>query len=403
MSLQSLLSHLLSEPADAVRARVAGEFDRLAAPFEERLVISGTGYLGKLALAGLRSAGIQPLAFCDNNRELWGKSVDGLAVLSPQEAAALYRENAAFVAAIYNATASRNQLRSLGCSRIVPYPVLFWKFWQSMPNEDRLELPQRILEYAGEMEPAYRLLSDARSRQEFCAQIRWRCLLDTNCLPAYDDPREMYFPSDLFRLLADEVFVDCGAFDGDSLQAFVDAANGQFSRIYAWEADAGNVEKLKRRLAESPSTISAKVTVLPYAVSGHDGKLRFSADGTVGSRVAAAESAQEVECRSLDRALEEVRPSLIKMDIEGAEPEALRGAFRTMAQQRPVMAICAYHKCEHLWTIPRLLKAANPDYQIYLRRYAEDCWETVYYAVPPERLNQESFRHEDHQHRYALL
>src|ERR1700691_4537867 len=118
MSLQSLLSCLLSEPPETLEARIAGEFDRLAAPFEERLVISGTGYLGKLALAGLRSAGIQPLAFCDNNRELWGKSVDGLAVLSPQEAAALYRENAAFVAAIYNATASRNQLRSLGCSRI---------------------------------------------------------------------------------------------------------------------------------------------------------------------------------------------------------------------------------------------------------------------------------------------
>jgi hypothetical protein len=74
------------------------------------------------------------------------------------------------------------------------------------------------------------------------------------------------------------------------------------------------------------------------------------------------------------------------MDIEGAEPEALLGAARTMARHRPIMAICAYHKCEHLWTIPQLLKAANPDYKIYLRRYAEDCWETVYYAVPPERL-----------------
>jgi FkbM family methyltransferase len=403
MSLQSLLSHLLSEPIETVQARVAGEFDRLAAPFEKRLVISGTGYLGKLALAGLRSAGIQPLAFCDNNRELWGKSVDGLAVISPREAAEQYRDSAAFVVAIYNSSASRNQLRSLWCSRIVPYPVLFWKFWQFMANEDRLELPQRILEYADEMEPAYRLLSDARSRQEFRAQIRWRCLPDSDCRPAYDDPREMYFPSDLFRLLADEVFVDCGAFDGDSLQAFLDAANGQFGRIYAWEADAGNVGRLKRRVAQLPSAISAKVTVLPYAIGGHDGTVWFSADGTLGSRVAAAESAQEVECRSLDRTFEEIRPSLIKMDIEGAELEALRGAVRTMARHRPVMAICAYHKCEHLWTIPQLLKRANPDYEIYLRRYAEDCWETVYYAVPPERLNKESFRHEDHQHRYALL
>jgi hypothetical protein len=74
------------------------------------------------------------------------------------------------------------------------------------------------------------------------------------------------------------------------------------------------------------------------------------------------------------------------MDIEGAEPEALAGAARTMARCRPVMAVCVYHRCDHLWIIPQLLKAANPDYRIFLRRYAEDCWETVCYAVPPERL-----------------
>ena len=50
------------------------------------------------------------------------------------------------------------------------------------------------------------------------------------------------------------------------------------------------------------------------------------------------------------------------------------------------MAVCAYHSCDHLWKIPALLKAANPDYHIFLRRYAEECWETVYYGIPPERL-----------------
>jgi hypothetical protein len=52
------------------------------------------------------------------------------------------------------------------------------------------------------------------------------------------------------------------------------------------------------------------------------------------------------------------------------------------------MAVCAYHKCDHLWTLPQLLKAGNPDYRIFLRRYAEECWETVYYAIPPERLKR---------------
>ena len=105
-----------------------------------------------------------------------------------------------------------------------------------------------------------------------------------------------------------------------------------------------------------------------------------------GSKVVDTGATQEVECRSLDSALAGATPTYIKMDIEGAELEALAGARQTMARCRPVMAVCAYHKCDHLWIVPQLLKAANPDYHIFLRRYAEDCWETVYYAVPPERL-----------------
>ena len=72
------------------------------------------------------------------------------------------------------------------------------------------------------------------------------------------------------------------------------------------------------------------------------------------------------------------------------QPDALLGAHEIMARHSPVMAVCAYHKCEHLWTIPQLLKTGNPGYRIFLRRYAEECWETVYYAVPPERLPVDS-------------
>jgi hypothetical protein len=74
------------------------------------------------------------------------------------------------------------------------------------------------------------------------------------------------------------------------------------------------------------------------------------------------------------------------MDIEGAEPGALSGAFDTIRQARPILAVCAYHKNEHLWTLPAIIHAALADYRISLRRYAEECWETVYYAIPPERV-----------------
>jgi FlaA1/EpsC-like NDP-sugar epimerase len=120
MSLEQLLGELLAEPLDRVEARSSGEFDRIAAPFQDRVVIFGTGYLGRLALSGLRAAGIEPIAFCDNNARLWTTPVEGVPVLSPAEAVERYRDSAAFVVAIYNSAAPRNQLVDLGCHRIVP-------------------------------------------------------------------------------------------------------------------------------------------------------------------------------------------------------------------------------------------------------------------------------------------
>jgi len=385
MTLQELLAELLREPLDAAQFRSAQAFDRIAAPFENRIVIFGTGYLGNLALSGLRAAGVEPLAFCDNNSALWGSRKDGIEVVSPAEAAARYRDCAAFVVAIYNASSPRRQLQTLACPRIVPYPVLFWKFWQSMPGENRLELPHRILARAHEMAAGYDLLSDDRSRREFCAQIRWRILLDEGCLPKSDEPRDMYFPPELLAPSTSEVFVDCGAFDGDSIRCFLAASGGRFGRIFAWEADPGNVKGLSRYRSQLPDEIAARMEILPYAVGEHNATIRFSAEGSTGSRLAETEDAVEVECRTIDTVLATASPTFIKMDIEGAEPAALRGAMQTMARHRPAMAICAYHSCDHLWTLPQLLKAGNPDYRIFLRRYAEDCWETVYYAIPAER------------------
>jgi hypothetical protein len=98
------------------------------------------------------------------------------------------------------------------------------------------------------------------------------------------------------------------------------------------------------------------------------------------------QSTASIDCRRLDTLLTDADPTFIKMDIEGAEPDAIAGATATIRRSKPLLAVCAYHKCEHLWTLPALLKAALPEYRASLRRYAEECWEMVYYAVPPERV-----------------
>jgi FkbM family methyltransferase len=326
------------------------------------------------------------LAFADNNEKNWGQRIAGVEVMSPQEVVLRYNDDAFFVVAIYNGTAPRKQLAELGCKRIVPYPLFFWQFSAHMPFEDRLELPSRVLADPSAIQSGYALLGDEKSRLEFIAQLRWRCWLDYDCLPQPDPPDQMYYAPDLVHLSQQEVLADCGAFDGDSIRMFLDRVDGCFRTIYAIEPDPKNRAALGKYLASLPGGAARRISVLPFGLSDCDEVVSFDASGTVGSRVVSGTGSDSIQCRRLDDILDGPPPTLIKMDIEGAEPRAILGAAATIASSRPVLAICAYHKCEHLWTLPRLIHNALPDYRIFLRRYAEECWETVYYAIPPERL-----------------
>lgn len=259
-----------------------------------------------------------------------------------------------------------------------------------MPFEYRLELPNRVIEDPIAIRAGYALLCDARSRVEFAAQIQWRCSLDYDCLPKADPPAEMYYAPDLIFLNEREVVADCGAFDGDSIRMFLENTQGGFHHIYAIEPDTKNLAALGKYLASLPSDVAQRISVLPFGLSDRDEVVSFDASGTVGSRVVADAGSDSIQCRRLDDILDGPQPTLIKMDIEGAEPRAIVGATATIRASRPILAICAYHKCEHLWTLPVLIKNALPEYEIFLRRYAEECWETVYYAIPPERLRSGS-------------
>jgi hypothetical protein len=74
------------------------------------------------------------------------------------------------------------------------------------------------------------------------------------------------------------------------------------------------------------------------------------------------------------------------MDIEGAEVEALNGARNLIARHHPILSICLYHRQSDLWRIPLIIHSMYPGYCFYLRSHEEDGWQTVAYAVPPERL-----------------
>jgi FkbM family methyltransferase len=353
--------------------RIAGRTD---------VVLFGSGYLGRHMRRDLDDLPFTPVAFVDNNSTLWGSQIDGLEVLSPDDGAARFGQSAIWLITIYTNSRVIEQCRALGVPWIT-CAELSWALPGPHPPSLVFGIPERLAESARDIEAAAAIWSDAESVAEYISQVRWRFLLDYEALATPRSPAEIYFPDDLVRPLDHEVFIDCGAFTGDTVEAFIAARKGRFERIVAIEPDALNCRALQSRIDAWSGSVQGPIRVEPVAVGSHRGTLQFETTGTAGSSVGSGSGS--VEVAPLDEILADGRPTYIKFDVEGAEHDALVGASGTIRANMPVLAVCLYHKPDDLWDLPLLIRSLRPDYRMHLRRYSDERWETVLYAVPPDR------------------
>jgi FkbM family methyltransferase len=221
------------------------------------------------------------------------------------------------------------------------------------------------------------LWADEASRREYLAQIRWRLHFDFAALPD-PVPGPIYFRDELFTLTDDEVFVDCGAYDGDTVRSFLQHSNGRFKRIYAFEPDPANFKKLQRAAG-----LDQRIQIKKAAVGCIDSQVAFSAGGNEAS--SAGRGDLQVACVALDTYLAGKHPTFIKMDIEGFEPEALAGAREMIQHDAPAMAICVYHAQDHVWKIPLQIHSYNLDYAFFLKPHLRYVWDLVCYAIPTSK------------------
>lgn len=390
ISIGSNLADLLKETLDAVISRERAAFDEITGRFGKSLVLFGAGGLGRKTLAGLRRMDICPLAFSDNNPDLWGEEIDGVPILAPEDAANLFGNTAAFVVTIWRAGGghrllhTRQQLSEMHCSCIVSFAYLFWKYPDIFLPFYCLDLPSKIISERDDVLMAFKLLADDESRQEYIAQMRFRLFLDFDSLPS-PSRSVQYFPDHLFNLTSEEVFIDCGAFDGDTIRAFMKQVDGLFKRIHAFEPDPLNFQQLQRFIAALPQDIQRRIILHRIAAAEHQGQIGFSITGNASSSTD-AHALIKVACAPLDQILSTEIPTYIKLDIEGAEIDAMKGAAGLIRQHRPLMAVSVYHQQNHLWRIPLYLKKLFQGYELFLRPHNEEAWDLVCYAVPEERV-----------------
>lgn len=386
---KSQLDILLSEDIESTQRRERSIYDEMITPLENMIVLCGAGGLGRKTLAGLREIGKEPVGLTDNNKFLWGTIIEGVPVLSPNEAAEKYGQNAIFIITIWNGQIADTmaqcckQYVDLQCKYVVPFAFLFWKYPDIFLPHYAFDLAHKVIKQSKDVKKALGLFADETSMKEYLAQLRWRLWLDFDSLPP-PVTHEIYFPDDLVDIMTDEVFIDCGAYDGDTLSSFLKRNHDTFNRYIAFEPDPINLNKLNAFIQTLSNVVQKKIQIYNCAVGSRRERLFFNATGTGASSVGTGNL--EVDCEKLDDLIKDYKPTFIKMDIEGAELDALYGAKHIIQQFKPVLAICVYHRQDHVWSIPLFIHSLSEDYYFFLRPHLYKVWDLVCYAIPKSRL-----------------
>ena len=193
----------------------------------------------------------------------------------------------------------------------------------------------------------------------------------------YSIYHKQYFDPDIMSYRPDEVFIDGGAFDGSTSRMFAKVTGGAYKKILAFEPGAENMGYFRYR---DDREHLERMEVIQKGLWSSAATLHFADDGTQGARISES-GGVSVETAAIDGLEIADEITFIKMDVEGAELEALKGARETILKNHPKLTICLYHKPEDIFEIPRYILSLSADYRFYLRHYQLSDCETLLYAV----------------------
>lgn len=226
------------------------------------------------------------------------------------------------------------------------------------------------------------ILGDEKSKDTVIKMIAAKLTMKTKYIEEAYSNETIYFNEKIFGQLTQEIYVDCGAYTGDSVLKFIQTCP-QYCQIYAFEAMPEATKLCLENISSFPNT-----KIYELAVSDSNKVLYFDSQTLSGDSKENERGTTKVLADSLDNLIKEPL-SFIKMDIEGGEKAAIEGAQSLILEYHPKMAICIYHLSDDFWKIPELILSINPEYDFFIRQHDPEVYsETILYCVPRRnRLN----------------
>ena len=335
------------------------------------LYIWGTGNTSDLyqeGLVRLENEGIIIKGYFDNNSAKWGKEYRGKKIHSPNDIETMSN------ILVLISTPRPKVIREIG------------KQLDDLNTKWMTLDAFVVLAHKDEIMEVYDILSDDRSKRVFAELTRNRV---EGLYPSeeYIDGFDRYFYGPVGDCDSNEIYVDCGAFVGDSFEQYLWKKEGTFKKAILLEPDPDNLQAMNYRLSRLKNEwhiAEDKIQVYPFGVSDSDSVCyvnRFDVNNGLGSKLIAVKTDGSQECKTvkIDSLIDS--PNLfIKADIESFEYRMLLGAKETIKKYKPKLAVCIYHNSVDFYSIPLLLKKWNPDYHFSVRHYSPNLSETILYA-----------------------
>ncbi len=346
--------------------------------------------LGSIAIVGSAREGKRLAHICgrnnikidaivDDDRSKAGSVIEGL-VVEPTIALASLPRTTPIVIASHRVLTVSKRLRGEGFRTVIPFATLQALAPELFPPHMFYQnLLEDLWSNREEYERLHDRVADDRSRQVLDAVLGFRQTLDPLILQEVVSEDDLYAPKGLFDFTSNETYVDGGSYDGDTVRAFITRVHRRFDAIYAFEPDPTTFEKLRSNFRGEP-----RVHPIHAGLHSHAGQLRFRDDASRGA-IFTSDGETDMPVTTIDEVLGDQRLTYVKMNIEGAEIDALRGGRNAIGTWLPKLAVSVYHRASDLWRIPELVSQMSPSYDLYLRQHDGGIIETVLYAIPRPR------------------
>lgn len=325
----------------------------------------------------LNSNKIKIDCFCDNNEKFWGKNIClSIPCFSPVKLNKLNHDNTLIIISSRYYKEIEKQLTDLGFDNFFACPsYLYLRVKKYLLSANMQNIKQNISTLIDILDDDYSKIILVNIIKNWFSSIN--NFINTNNWEKAKGAQ--YFPQDIIKLKKDEVFVDVGAFDGDTVALFIKESCGKFNKIISYELDRNNYLKLLENVNQYETEIKSRIISHNMGLMNENKSINYFSGST--SAVIDPHSSATGHVVKLSEHLKNISPTYIKMDIEGAELDALMGAEEIIKTCKPKLAVCVYHNPEHFWHIPFYIKKIAPEYRIYLRHHSLDITETVCYAI----------------------